>query len=337
MNKKFYMVGLLLSALTLSTSCGSDDDDNNGGGGTPITPTSVPTTAGALSSGTDADKALPEGYRLTSAGYYTFGYDENGKLTSFDGDQVKDGVISGGHDGYKWTDKLSISKDGLLIALTSNEEEKNEYDSYAVATTATFSYNASRQLVGMSTTYTTTETEDGYKYVEKGTISATFKYDGGKLVSINSKGNGTATDGIESEKYSEDATWTLSYDETYPNIFFQYTPNMAEAVSDATWEMTMADGYALLGLLGRASNVLPTTIAYVEKSVEDGEADEDTHNIQCGPYSYNEYGAIASADRQQYSYGVTTRAAVPEWQAVAKRPSVRERIAKLRSRMHNSK
>lgn len=333
MKKNLFFAALAVVALTFPTSCGSDDDDISGVPG--VNPTDVPTSAGDVSSGTDADKNLPDGYKIASVGGLEYEYDENGKLIMVDGFTINNGVMSG--DG--WMTKISVNNKGL-ITTTYDKEVFNEYGENGLyECTMTCTYNSNDQLSSTRCVFKYEETYDGVKCTESGSANCTFTYEGKKLVKVTSDGNGQETEGKYTEKYSEKQDFTFIYENSPVNTFYQYTPYMEEVIDDISWECSYLSAFCYLGLVGKASSMLPAKIIEDEEHIEDGEKETHSHTTNCGPYSFNSYGALSSADGEKYTYTTVggTRAATPVWQASTKRLTAKERIAKLHERMRRNK
>lgn len=301
-------------ALAMGTvSC---SDNNNGGRST------APITTGTLSSGTDADSRLPEGYRITGVGDMYATYDSNGRLTSFTMDEgimeIKNGVLAYSYSGNGFTEKFSINLNGmnLIESITYSYEERYGKEYEKESGKMTFSYNNNLQLTSMDATSNYEEYEDGER--EKGSYkySATANYNGTILESVSSHG-------IEKDEYDvwEDIeTKTLSYNSNYPNLFYQFTPSLADCLLDLDDDGPIILAY--LGLFGRASSKLPTSYLHKEIEKEDGETYNDSHTHNCGPYTYNSYGALTSADGVTYRYTTISR-------SVANAPVLKERTKPL--------
>lgn len=319
MKKNVYLfAGILLSLAFTTTSCKEDE----------LTPGEMPQNAGLISSGTSLDKDLPEGYRISSVGSTKVRYDEKGRIESiYNGDET----IYFESGSFVYSDdeeevKFSLNSQNLISRITMSYYEGDKYEYAKENGTAIFSYNENNQLSSISINSTWEEYEDGEKWKGSYTDKYTFSYSGKKLKKVVDSWDENEDDYNEKGKFE----YTLEYDSDYNNPFFQYTPNVIELV-----ELDGCEVFAYLGLFGRASSKLPTRISYKEIS-EDGGTEYDNGTIYCGPYRYNSYGALSSADGYSYSYTtVDTRAAGDMWILNPKQDKVRRMFTRPSNRRKN--
>lgn len=289
------MGGLLCALALTAVSCGDDDNEGdgpgNGGGGGSTSSVSV----GSLSSGNAAlDNALPSGYRIQAVGDYSVGYDESGRLAFIDGRggylQFQDGKLSVKYSDEEGSGEVTIKLNGMnLISefiMKSEFKEGNDYEKQSGK--ATFNYNSNLQLSSWTSKDDWEEKEDGETSKGSDVCTVEASYSNG-ILAKTSWVEKSVEDG-ESETEREE--YTLNYAQDYPNPFYQYTDNVMDAVIDA--DGTPLSALVYVGLFGRASSKLPTSIT----NVYDGR----TYTDQCGPYTYNQYGALESADGKRYTY-----------------------------------
>lgn len=288
MKSKFFLA-CALAAISLTTiSCSKDDDD--------VKADVVPEGVGALTSGTSLDNALPNGYRLASVDDCVFFYNNDGSLNGFDWDgesvHFQDGKLVYEFDGAKTS--ISLNKQGLITQASESFEYHDEYESGKGTGSMKCSYNSNSQLTSLSLSGTEEYIDEGFKGKFTFKMSCNLTYAGSKLSKVT-------VDIEEAEagyKETEKDNITFSYDENYPNPFGQYT---ARIINNCFAEM-LPEPLAYLGLFGRASSELPTSMTIVEECTEDGEKETDNHTLNCGPYVYNSYGALAEADGRVYTY-----------------------------------
>lgn len=300
--KKVFLLGSILTAFTFSFSSCSDDDAEAG---------TIPVETGQLSSGTSADNNLPNGYRIASVGSIRYIYGADGRIEGFDweGDyvQFKEGKLNYNYDG---TDtQISLNKQGLITQISEsiNYKDSDGYDKGDGKMKC--SYNSHNQLTSMSFSVNEEFSYEGEKGKWSASMNCSLTYSGTKLTKV-------VADIVESEdghKETGKRTMTFKYDENYPNPFGQYT----ERILEECFAEMAPDPLAYLGLLGRASSELPTSIHTEEVDTEDGETQTFTHDYTCGPYIYNEYGALSKADGHTYTYTTVNSRAVSDFPFIA--------------------
>lgn len=319
-----YLVLSIIATASISfTSCSKDDPEPEP---QPQASSEIPATAGMLSSGTDADKNLPEGYRIISVGGTEYGYDANGKLIDIDGITVQNGTLSYSFEDeygyYKYVSSLTFDSNGLLIAENAKEEGTQEGEKWTVETQISCTYNANKQISTISSRYIW---KDGEQSTERGQSTATFTYDNMKLDQITYSEEGEEDGDISKES----GTYKFIYGNSLTTIFFQYTPRLADLLDDVTMELSYIKDYAYLGLMGRASSMLPTSITSERKG-----SGEETSTYQCGPYEFNAYGALRSADNETYTYSIGDNANTPAMKVASKKSNLHKRISTLHRRFH---
>lgn len=295
MKAKFLLLGGVLTALTLATvSCSKDDDED--GGFSQVQPGEVPMETGVISSGTSLDRELPAGYRLASVGSCSFYYGNNGRLEGFDwyGDYfpLTDGKFSFQDEGV--TTNIAFNNQGFISQGSESINIKESGITEKGSANLKCAYNSNNQLTSLSMSGAVEYSEEGYKGKFSYGVNCTLTYSGSKLTKV-------VVNAEESEggyKESEKQTLTFIYDENYPNPYGQYTQTL---MNECFAEM-LNDPLVYLGLFGRASSVLPSSIFIEETETEDGETSTKSHTKYCGPYRYNEYGALSYADGNTYTY-----------------------------------
>lgn len=289
-----------LAAMALClTAC---DDGNSGGGGSS---SRVNNSIGSLSSGTKADKDLPDGYKIKSVDGFTFSYDEDGMLTRISGHDSYEVIAKPftlvPYDEDEGELKVSLNGSGNVSSVSASGED--EYEKWTGILNC--SYNSFGQLSAISMTYKGTEYEDGERFSYTETGKYTFTYDKQHRITLLSFVGEDKSD--HTDRYTE--KYAYEYNDEYENPYYQYTPSLTSNFEDF-------DVFAYLGILGKASAYLPTGYQYEETYYcsEDKETEEEAFHHNCGSYSYNSYGALTSADRTSYTYTtISTRAAMCEY------------------------
>lgn len=310
MKKSLLLFGGLLMGLALTTvSCGSDENEDEIENGSEQKPGSGSSRIGALSSGTSLDKELPEGYRIWTVGSHKFYYDEMGRLTSIENgdgafpfDFNKEVTYGNGMLGYK----ITLNSKNLITKVTFSYEKGSGIEYDRESGSATFSYNSNNQLTSYTVKSNWEQVDDGE--FESGTINDNVKltYSGKKLVKIVYD-----YEEIEDHKDAGTEVYTLNYDDDYDNPFYQYTPKLVTRI----FGQDEFESFAFLGLFGRASSSLPTSIDYTDDYFceMDGKEDHEEGSSACGSYTYNSYGALKSADGKFYSYTTVGTRAVSQF------------------------
>ena len=334
MNKKiftFLMVGM--SACAVLTSCSKDD--GNGDSGAPAAP------AGTLA-GDDAEaNAEVAGLRLTSVGSITYNYDEAGKLVSIDNYDNNGGQLlasnnfkvseseESGSYTYSGTYTFNIASNHI-VSMSGQDRESGDWGSSTSNGTANISYNAKGQIATINISASENGTDDGERYSDTWNTTIVFSYaSDNRLKSIISTEKGKE----DGESYTYVEKDEFEYSTEYPNIFYQYTPRVAEMID----VVGACKALALVGLYGKASSYLPT--GCTETGNEDGEEFGPYHDSFS--YSLNEDGTIRRADGYSYSYDhVGTRAIMPFAAAespVAEQQPVRKTFLRRLHQRHHSK
>lgn len=314
---------IVMMALTL-VSCDKDDDS------TYIPATDIPAFVGLLSSGNSADKNLPEGYKIEAlrSAYdsYTFEYDKNGKLISICGIKLNNGILSG-----SWNDTsergrlnigLTVNAKGLLSRLFGIIEEWEDDEYYKETYNLSCTYNTNDMIRTLTGSYEYIEDGD----TGKGSIKAVFNYNGLKLISCTLEDKCHWKEDNITEIYTSNVT--LNYDKTYNNTFFQYTEDLINFY-DLT-EILGDLGLPYLGLLGKASAMLPTSIKETWTESNDEGVYSGSRTLQCEHYAFNTFGALSSAG--DYNYYYTSKG-----NYVTREQDLRKAIRKRISKHHNAK
>lgn len=313
MKTKF--LAFMFSAVTLAgafSSCGDDEEESGSG------------------SVTEKSFIDVDGQRVKSVGrLFNVSYDDNGDILSYYCDEdsyevsLKPFKLVQEDDNSSEVYEIKFNGLGFISSIVNKYSYDGGYGSESSSTTAKISYNKNGQIESVSITGSGKETYEGETVSWKGSGSETFTYSGSVLTKAKYKVTETASvDGKSAkETWAEDITF--EYDDDNENSFFQYTPRYAECVLEEFEDLM---GLAFVGMFGKASSKLPSTIKCIE--YEDGE-EEDVDNFSCY-YSYKSNGAIKSADGYDYTYtSVGTRATVEEYA-----PAV---VNEIKERMHFGK
>ncbi len=246
---------------------------------------------------TDGEKLLLTG--IEDGSYYgkqTFTYDEQGRpKTLLEEDDYgytfsyNPFKISFYEDDDEETITGTLNSRGYLSSMTSEwndewEEDEESYSEYGKET-AYLDYDSEGHLVKVTFEWEETEYEDGKKYTDKGTDVMTLTWKDGNLVKIEDK-----------EEW-DDGYWENIVEITYgdqKNQYNQYTCGIANELTGAM---------SLVGMTGKGTAYLPTTIKETEVEVYDDEEDpyEYTSNENY-TYTLNSNGTIATETRV-YEYG----------------------------------
>lgn len=191
----------------------------------------------------------------------------------------------------------------VSITVKENESEGRDY-SYVYSQTVNYKYNAKGQVASWSGSATETEVDEGDRYSGSASISCSVQYDAqDRIVKAELQIKGTE----DGERFEDTETYTFEYAPGQSNKFYQYTPFLSEF---ALWD----DGYfvqafAYVGLFGKASSEIPTSVTEFDKYLEDGETYEHSYNYDLSVV-LNADGTIRRADGYDYRYTtVETRAA----------------------------
>lgn len=289
------LCGAIVAALSFSMiSC---DNDNNGGNGG-----SSANTVGGLHSGTALDNDLPDGYRVSSVGDYDYNYDEVGRLTGFSDDDMYYEFQKGTYnikfedDGESVNASIKVNGKGCVTSANASSYYSEGDGDYEKGTISfSLSYNGNNLLTSASVKESWEEYEDGERERGSYTENHQLTYSGTKLTKV-------VTTWEEKEGHTDSGTYTLtySYDADYENPFYQYTPRLLMFAD----EMEPIDALAYVGMLGRASSMFPSSVKVYETDYcsEEKETDEWEHTYDCGPYRFNSYSALSSADGKSYRY-----------------------------------
>ncbi|MBR1667571.1 MAG: DUF4595 domain-containing protein [Bacteroidaceae bacterium] len=303
----FLMTGMVVCAV--STSCSKDDDGDGGGGAS--------AQSGTLA-GDDAEaNAAVEGVRVSAVGSYRYSYDENGKLESISSNNYQGWVLEAKNNfKMQWEDEHDTEELSFSISNNHITGASIKYTDYGLSEgtitgsgSASFSYNSKGQLTSISASSSESGNLFGEKYSASAKTTTKYTYSSdNRLLSIKFESNFAD----EGENGKETALITFDYSTSYPNLFYQFTPEQCpDIVFDMGGDAADFDVFAYVGLLGKASSYLPS--GYTEEYLyeEDGEEDESgTYNRSCN-YSFNSNGTISRAGNKSYSYtNVDTRAVV---------------------------
>lgn len=306
MKIKYNILAAVAVVALCTLSCDKDTDE-------PKTSLKLDNSIGTLHSGTNADLDLPEGYRIKSVGDYSYKYDSDGMLTGIYEDYnddyyditIKPFTLKNEGDEYTENYNISLNSSGYISNISGSYRWESSYNDDWDNTTInmSYSYNSFGQISSVSGSSNYTYYSYGEKYTGTESIKADFTYDSKHRLK-------TSTCTWEDKYERETETRIYEYDRDYTNTFFQYTPYLSDD------DLGFVEPLAFLGLYGKASSALPTAaqVEEVEFDKEDGDYDEDSwYDDDWGPYTFNSYGAIKSADGESYSYtSIATRSAAEE-------------------------
>lgn len=326
MNKKLLFCSAALAALSVSmVSCSKDEAEE----------TNQPTNIGTLSSGTSLDADLPEGYRISSVDDISYYYDNNGRLEAISYDDepfvFENGTFSfrfEEEDGYVVC-KTLVNSSNLISSISTNINFSDGNYSEKGTITCSFNYNSNKQLASFSLKEEFSGYEDGERFSESYTEKYVLTYSGKKLTNVKCN----FEEREDGERESGTISTRLNYDEDYPNHFFQYTHGLVERAINS--ELDILGAFFYVGLLGKASSSLPTSVS---RSYTDSDGKEYERENKCGPYTYNSYQALKSAGEMTYKYTTVatnaSRAFCPTAPSALK-PSALKQLFKRSAQRHH--
>lgn len=286
-----FMLGL--SVLSLS-SCGGDDEGGSSSGSA---------TIGQVEN-TDGEKLL-----VTSAGIYNFYYNDENQLESvYDGNSLIYEAsynpftltyeYSGSYEEQQKISNVSFNGKGYITKLIYKESYINENDDYSdqMTSTVNFSYDSDGHLTKISGSDEGYEIEDGTKIPFNSSGSYTLTWKSGRLMKIVCKIN------EEEGTTQESLTFDYDDDDLYPNLTHQFSRNC--------WYNLRSEDYdwmAILGLIGRGGDYLPTSVKYLYIPSGDVDDEEEDYEFDCS-YTFNLDGSLRSESigRSTYRYTYDT-------------------------------
>lgn len=301
MRKFLTMATIAMMATAVATCLTACDDDEEGGSGSSLPSPTL----------TDSNGNRLQVKSISGGGdYYTFDYDDNGKLTSigdyeFEGNSFK---LTSDHSSLT----VTLNSSGLITKLVEKIDYTDKYGSEKHNMTMDLKYNGNKQLTGGtvsgSGSYTSSYNDESESWGGSGTASVSWDKGNISKVVVKSKNSGTEN----GEKYSESytGTYTFSYSNK-ENPFHQMPFYLAKDVLDIG---DYGGVFAVLGLIGVGPNKLPD--GYVLEEVEE-DYGEDTET-RTYTFKQNADGSIKTEAKNNgstltYSYNtLDTRAAIEE-------------------------
>lgn len=285
--KFIYLLGMVvLGGLSLS-SCSDDDDDNGGSGSKSV---------GVLDEST--------GLRVTSAGGYSYVYQEDGRLLyilsgsscRYEFSYSPNKIVHVDDGDYEEAENYTVSYNGsgyVSSASSNGRWEDNDGDWEEESSDVSFSYDGSGHLTRVSGTYKETEYsyKEGKTDSENGTETYILTWSNNLLQKVVCTDEGRDEDGPF--KYVE--TYTLSYNNdamaNNANKYLQYA-----CFADPIFPGFM-ERLCYVGLLGNGPAFLPSGLEYEKKEEYYNENGEKKNYEYSGSYTYrygfNSDGAIS--------------------------------------------
>lgn len=251
------MAFAVLATFSLTfVSCSSDDDDDDNDGGNASGKVPSPVFVDL-----DGNKV-----QISSIGDYSFFYNEAGRLTSFsryDDTYTVDKssfTISKKYydDGYDiFTAYVTLNNEGLISTIRYVDEwtEDNGTGFEKEDCTISYTYNSSKQLVGVSSNYR----EDVRNGTTQSLITVTLTWENDNLIkSVLEEETSRTYQGSTGEQHSN---WTTTISNTFnygtqSNPVKQFPYSMSGVIS---YSKSTDLGMCLLGLLGVGPANLPTS------------------------------------------------------------------------------
>lgn len=282
-------VCMMIAGAFMFVSCSDDDGDGGGSGSGSASGAATTTINGKL---------------LTGVGDYRFVYDDKNRLTrvydSYE-DLMKIDYSSNKLIEDEEEAKLSFTKNGYISKLSASWSEEDEDYSEKGSGTMSFTYDGSGHLTKIKMTSSFSGKEDGEKYSGSGSSEYTITWSDGNMTKVVGK----VTEKEDGYKFEETVTSTFSYGST-DNAFQQYTKALA-------YPFDLSDGLdyaAFVGLLGKSSAKLPSSLKEVYAYEEDGDSGSYTETLNPS-YTLNDDGSVKSEyiGYSTINYSYTTAAA----------------------------
>lgn len=302
MKKFLTMTAIALMATVVTTgltACDSDDEDGGGSGGPLPKPSLV-----------DADGNRLQVKSVTQSGTtYSFGYDEDGRLTSINGNEFEGNTFK--IETNHGTITASLNGSGLISKFTRVSEYDDKTGTEKESLTMTISYSG-KQITGGSVkaSYSYKSKTSDREESANGTGTAKLTWSNGNLTKANITSNYSGVD--DGEKFTENNkyNYVISYGDT-ENTCLQMPYLLAKELLDIS---DYGGIFAALGLLGNGPKFLPS--GYVVEEYEDGEVDSSTKTLAFTQYTN---GALKSEKKNNsstvtYQYNILDTRAVIEQQ-----------------------
>ena len=278
----------LCMGVCVFTACSSDDDDNNDGG----------IDGGNNSSTTSSYITDKDGnaVQLTHIEYADFGYDEHGKLNSFNyygQDYSFDRNAFVLSDNYGTTIKFTFNDYGLI----SKIEHKfiDDYDNSN--TSITYNYNSNHQLIKANISGSYSSKYSGYSNGTK-TGTVTYTWTDGNMTKSVSEITTIGEEGGSSFTWKETNTNAYTYGSTF-NVCKQFPFSLSNIINNARGGTNL---FSMIGLFGVGPVNLPTKRVYTSVEIENnGEPYTYSENENIS-FILNENGTIKSEVINDYAY-----------------------------------
>lgn len=321
----------MIAGLTLLASCSSD------GGG--VAPGEVPSPSLKDKNGNKVT--------VTKVGNYYFNYDDEGKLKSFGNSsynehyEIADDKFSikyVANDGYSDMAEVeinaSLNSAGYISAIEGNlnvsYEDKYELMKEEASVFMKFYYDSNGQLNRIegdaSVSGEEGEYEDGqlysYKFSYSSSIDNKLDWKDGNLISLHSEINTDGNEGGERYNYTSETDYNISYGNKQ-NPARQHTYYLSnDLFEDAGSDLLLIDAFAIVGLMGKGTAMLPTAYSYKGEEYDDyyGEGDNWQGNYTLS-FTLNSNGTINTEKRNNehvtFQYGTTAQNNSKETRSIA--------------------
>ena len=328
MKNKIYATLLTLFAITAFVACSSDND---GGASNSVSYPIIIDNEG-------------NAYQVLSVGNIRFGYDENGKLSSFKEKYGDTYYIDGESFTFDYDDailKVSLNGNGFISKAQMTADYKYPSGSYEKGSiTISFNYNSEKQLVSASYSGSSE-----WNFIEdeakgSGNMSGTLKntWSKGNLIQSIQEEDWKETENGKKDVDHSLATYTYEYG-NQANPLKQF-PYFVGHNSTVIFEVGM-DIFCLIGMYGVGPEYFPTS--YTENIIEECEryGDVETYNnTYYLSFTLNNNGTIKTeSDRRDvltYTYRdfQTSRAAYEQVESIL--PSLKDQMQKMIKRRHKN-
>ena len=259
----------------------------------------------------DWDGNVLRNVRLASTGYYDYSYDDYGIINGF---AIEGGDFAGlvqnpfsiDLSGRTFSDTYSISLDdsGLVRSIRNSysgsdvDDDGDDY-SYSGHHYFSFRYNGLQQIRSVSVTTSEMLTYSQSSQILSSSESYSFYYDDDDAIT---RMDGTIRQSNVSLGYNVSTSLVAKFrDVELFNPYGLYTPSYA----NVAFNDVVAEGLALIGLLGRASTYLPSgcVVSQEVSSTYDGVSSSDSFSDRVDfQVSLAADGLILDADDWQFSY-----------------------------------
>lgn len=234
-----------------------------------------------------------DGKLVKSVGRYSFGYDTDGNLSSYNNYEVSINpfVLQRAYSDNREVISFFMNSQGFVSKINIVSTSQNKNNSTIEKNDYELTYNSFGQLTSMKVNSKYTDNNGEETFEETSTDNYMIKYHGNIINTIECK----SVFYYEDQKEEEECLYRFLYETPYDNAFCQYTPEFAGTV----FEDQTLRGLSYLGIFGKASTSLPSQMLF---EYEGGHTEKHTCT-----YSFNPDGSLAQVGGTKYTYVSSTR------------------------------